>query len=48
MRSRPERKQAMAKATVETAEIKVQPLKRATAKLRIIGTTALFQNRMSA
>lgn len=39
---------ATAKAKVETAEIKVQPLKRATAKLRIIGTTALFQNRMSA
>lgn len=31
----------------ETAEIKVTPLKRASVKLRIIGTTPLFQNRMA-
>jgi hypothetical protein len=31
----------------ETTEISVQPLKRASAKLRIIGTTPMFQNRMS-
>lgn len=31
----------------ETAEITVVPLKRATVKLRIIGTTPLFQNRMA-
>jgi len=40
----------MAKAVkkeAETAEIKVIPLRRATVKLRIIGTTGLFQNRMS-
>lgn len=30
-----------------TTEITVQPLKRASTKLRIIGTTPLFQNRMS-
>jgi hypothetical protein len=35
------------KGKTETAEITVQPLKRATVKLRIIGTTPLFQNRMS-
>ena len=38
----------MAIAKTETAEIKVQPLKRASAKLRIIGQTPLFQNRMAA
>lgn len=38
----------MAKAkSVETEEIKIVPLRRASAKLRIIGTTGLFQNRMS-
>jgi hypothetical protein len=31
----------------ETAEITVVPLKRASVKLRIIGTTPLFQNRMT-
>lgn len=35
-------------AKTETAEIKVTPLRRAMAKLRIIGTTPMFQNRMSA
>lgn len=38
----------MAKPAKQTeAEIKVQPLRRASARLRIIGTTGLFQNRMS-
>lgn len=37
----------MATAKSETAEIKVMPLKRASAKLRIIGVTPLFQNRMA-
>lgn len=37
----------MAASKSETAEIHVVPLRRATAKLRIIGTTALFQNRMA-
>lgn len=31
----------------DTAEISVQPLKRASVRLRIIGTTPLFQNRMA-
>lgn len=31
----------------QTAEIKVTPLRRATAKLRIIGVTPMFQNRMA-
>lgn len=31
----------------ETQEVTVQPLKRASVKLRIIGTTPLFQNRMA-
>lgn len=31
----------------ETAEIKVTPLRRASARLRIIGTTPMFQNRMA-
>lgn len=34
--------------TTETAEIRIQPLKRATVRLRIIGQTPLFQNRMAA
>jgi hypothetical protein len=37
----------MATKKQETAEISVQPLKRASVKLRIIGTTPLFQNRMA-
>lgn len=37
----------MAKAKDESAEISVVPLKRATVKLRIVGTTPLFQNRMA-
>lgn len=37
-----------AKKNVETAEITVAALKRGSVKLRIIGTTPLFQNRMSA
>lgn len=37
----------MAKKATETTEITIQPLKRATVKLRIIGTTPLFQNRMA-
>lgn len=37
----------MAVAKKETQEVSVQPLKRASAKLRIIGTTPLFQNRMA-
>lgn len=31
----------------EETEIVVQPLRRATIKLRIVGTTPLFQNRLS-
>lgn len=31
----------------DTAEISVQPLKRASVRLRILGTTPLFQNRMA-
>lgn len=34
-------------AKAQTAEIKVMPLRRASAKLRIIGTTPMFQNRMA-
>ena len=34
-------------AKQETAEIKVMPLRRGSARLRIIGTTPLFQNRMA-
>lgn len=37
----------MAKKATETAEISVAPLRRASVKLRIIGTTPLFQNRMA-
>jgi hypothetical protein len=37
----------MAISKPETAEIKVTPLRRASAKLRIIGTTPMFQNRMA-
>lgn len=37
----------MAKKPTETAEITVQPLRRASVKLRIVGTTPLFQNRMA-
>jgi len=37
----------MAKKDEGQAEITIQPLKRATVKLRIIGTTPLFQNRMA-
>lgn len=37
----------MAKAKDETQEITIPPLKRASMKLRIVGTTPLFQNRMS-
>lgn len=37
----------MAKTKDETAEIHVAPLKRGSVKLRIVGTTALFQNRMA-
>lgn len=39
---------ATQKAKVETAEIRVEPLRRASVKLRIIGETPLFQNRMAA
>jgi hypothetical protein len=53
-RSRMGRRQAqaeqeppMATTKTETAEIKVMPLRRASAKLRIIGTTPMFQNRMA-
>lgn len=38
----------MATRKTETAEINVTPLRRASAKLRIVGTTPMFQNRMSA
>lgn len=38
----------VAKKTNETAEITVAPLRRGSVKLRIIGETPLFQNRMSA
>lgn len=37
----------MAAKKEDTAEIRVTPLKRGTAKLRIIGVTPLFQNRMA-
>jgi hypothetical protein len=37
----------VAKGKSEIADISVVPLRRATANLRIIGTTALFQNRMA-
>jgi hypothetical protein len=37
----------MATKAKETTEVNVQPLRRASARLRIIGTTPLFQNRMS-
>lgn len=37
----------MAKKTDETQEVTVQPLKRGMVKLRIIGVTPLFQNRMA-
>ncbi len=37
----------MATAKKQTTEVSVQPLKRASTRLRIIGTTPLFQNRMS-
>ena len=37
----------MAKAKTEISEIQVAPLRRATVKLRIIGMTPLFQNRMA-
>lgn len=37
----------MAKKKTETAEITVTPLKRGAVRLRIIGTTPLFQNRMA-
>lgn len=37
----------MAAKNQETAEIKVTPLRRATTRLRIIGETPLFQNRMA-
>lgn len=39
---------ATQKAKAGTAEINVTPLKRASVKLRIIGETPLFQNRMAA
>lgn len=39
---------AKAKATEESAEISIVPLKMATVKLRIIGNTPMFQNRMAA
>lgn len=39
---------ATQKAKTETAEIRVEPLRRASVKLRIIGETPLFQNRMAA
>lgn len=38
----------MATAKSEVAEIRVQPLQRSSARLRIIGQTPLFQNRMAA
>ncbi|WP_201829561.1 hypothetical protein [Microvirga zambiensis] len=37
----------MAKKPTETAEVTIQPLRRASVKLRIIGVTPLFQNRMA-
>ncbi len=39
---------AAAKKAVETAEITIPPLMRGITRLRIIGTTPLFQNRMTA
>lgn len=38
----------MVKKTDNTTEVTVLPLKRASVRLRIIGTTPLFQNRMAA
>lgn len=38
----------MAAAKQQTAEIRVEPLRRASVRLRIIGETPLFQNRMAA
>lgn len=38
----------MAKKPTDTAEVAVQPLRRGSVKLRIIGVTPLFQNRMAA
>lgn len=37
----------MAAKKTESAEIRITPLRRASAKLRIIGTTPMFQNRMA-
>ena len=37
----------MAKKPAQTEEIQVQPLRRATIRLRIVGETPLFQNRMA-
>ena len=39
---------ATQKAKIETAEIRVEPLRRASVRLRIVGETPLFQNRMAA
>lgn len=38
----------VAKKTQDTAEISIQPLRRGTTRLRIIGQTPMFQNRMAA
>lgn len=38
----------MAKKSETTTEVTITPLKRASVRLRIIGTTPLFQNRMAA
>jgi len=38
---------AKAPATLENVTINIQPLKRGIVRLRIVGTTALFQNRMA-
>jgi len=38
----------MATAKKETADITIQPLRRGSVKLRIVGTQPMFQNRMSA
>lgn len=38
----------MAKVKEDSAEVTIVPLKRATVRLRIVGTTPLFQNRMPA
>src|SRR5690349_12191744 len=37
----------MAKKATDSAEVSIVPLKRSTIRLRIIGTTPLFQNRMA-